>query len=193
MNGMSDGWYESVENTEPLSQGDIVSSCPVLTWAREVSGETPDALSGMVRAESADVVIMTQACDLEHEKVSNVILCAHDSLTDHKRAWEQLLREQSQNPTSRAWRSYFTDIRDGFVWNLALLNSGTAGDLETEHRVVDFHEVYSVPRPFLEALLRARAGVRLRLRPPYREHLSQAFARFFMRVGLPVGVANPFG
>jgi len=26
---------------------------------------------------------------------------------------------------------------------------------------------------------------RLRLLPPYREHLSQAFARFFMRVGLP--------
>lgn len=25
----------------------------------------------------------------------------------------------------------------------------------------------------------------LRLLPPYREHLSQAFARYFMRVGLP--------
>jgi hypothetical protein len=30
------------------------------------------------------------------------------------------------------------------------------------------------------------------LLPPYREHLSQAFARFFMRVGLPVEVP-PFG
>jgi hypothetical protein len=30
-----------------------------------------------------------------------------------------------------------------------------------------------------------RAGDRLRLLPPYREHLSQAFARYFMRVGLP--------
>ena len=27
---------------------------------------------------------------------------------------------------------------------------------------------------------------RLRLLPPYREHLSQSFARFFMRVGLPI-------
>ena len=26
---------------------------------------------------------------------------------------------------------------------------------------------------------------RIRVLPPYREHLSQAFARFFMRVGLP--------
>ena len=29
------------------------------------------------------------------------------------------------------------------------------------------------------------------LLPPYREHLSQAFARFFMRVGLPLDIA-PF-
>lgn len=29
---------------------------------------------------------------------------------------------------------------------------------------------------------------RLRLCPPYREHLSQSFARFFMRVGLPINI-----
>jgi hypothetical protein len=29
---------------------------------------------------------------------------------------------------------------------------------------------------------------RIRLLPPYREHLSQAFARHFMRVGLPSGI-----
>jgi hypothetical protein len=34
-------------------------------------------------------------------------------------------------------------------------------------------------------LLRERQRPRLRLRSPYREHLSQASARFFMRVGLP--------
>lgn len=31
---------------------------------------------------------------------------------------------------------------------------------------------------------------RLRLLPPYREHLSQAFARYFMQVGLPVNVSK---
>jgi hypothetical protein len=35
-------------------------------------------------------------------------------------------------------------------------------------------------------------GDRLRLLPPYREHLSQAFARLFMRVGLPADIP-PFG
>ncbi len=42
----------------------------------------------------------------------------------------------------------------------------------------------------LETLLLNRNQPRLRLLPPYREHLSQAFARFFMRVGLPVAVAT---
>jgi hypothetical protein len=51
--------------------------------------------------------------------------------------------------------------------------------------VVDFLELYTLPRGLLEALLRSRGVPRVRLLPPYREHLSQAFARFFMRVGLP--------
>lgn len=51
----------------------------------------------------------------------------------------------------------------------------------------DFRRGYSLPLAFLRkrALLDSR---RLRLLPPYREHLSQAFARFFMRVGLPVDI-----
>lgn len=57
-----------------------------------------------------------------------------------------------------------------------------------DHRIVDFHGVYTAPREFLESWNRRRAQPRLRLLSPYREHLSQAFARFFMRVGLPVAI-----
>jgi hypothetical protein len=46
----------------------------------------------------------------------------------------------------------------------------------------------SVPRSFNESLLTQRGHSRFRLLPPYREHLSQAFARFFMRVGLTIPV-----
>ena len=58
----------------------------------------------------------------------------------------------------------------------------------TETTVVDFHEVFSLPVHFLELWLSRGGNRRLRLLPPYREHLSQAFARFFMRVGLPVDI-----
>lgn len=57
-----------------------------------------------------------------------------------------------------------------------------------EHRVVDFHDIYTIPRHFLESLLQQRGKLRLRLLHPYREHLSQAFVSYFMRVGLPISV-----
>ncbi len=50
---------------------------------------------------------------------------------------------------------------------------------------MDFHDIFTLPREFLEGFLSRLSAPRLRLLPPYREHLSQAFARFFMRVGLP--------
>jgi hypothetical protein len=65
------------------------------------------------------------------------------------------------------------------------LNSFPDVNPPLELRVVDFLELYTLPRAFLESLLKGRGGSRVRLLPPYREHLSQAFARFFMRVGLP--------
>ena len=56
-----------------------------------------------------------------------------------------------------------------------------------EVRVVDFRRVYSLPVTFLRRRA-TQCGNRIRLLPPYREHLSQAFARFFMRVGFPVDI-----
>jgi hypothetical protein len=62
------------------------------------------------------------------------------------------------------------------------------GVVEMDIRLVDFHDVFTIPREFLEKLIEQRGESRVRLLPPYREHLSQAFARFFMRVGLPVSI-----
>jgi hypothetical protein len=131
---------------------------------------------------------MTQACDLENNKVSNVILCPHISLVEYKQDWEQAMKSYGQNPTAKSWKRLCDDIKDGYMWNLSMLNSGEITDLKIEHRVVDFHDVYTIPRNFLESILQQRQKPRLRLLPPYREHLSQAFARFFMRVGLPISV-----
>jgi len=67
------------------------------------------------------------------------------------------------------------------------LNRCELEGFEADFQVVDFRNVYGVPLDFLVDLSRRREK-RLRLLPPYREHLSQAFARFFMRVGLPVDI-----
>lgn len=140
----------------------------------------------------ADVVVMTQACDLEHDKVSNVVVCPHLSLTEYKSLWEAGMTATSQTPSQKAWKSHCNDVRDGLIWNLSILNSLNDSAINMDLRIVEFHEVYTAPRLFLESLLDRRQQPWLRLSPPYREHLSQAFARFFMRVGLPLPIKAMF-
>lgn len=189
---MTDSWYEEVEASSKLTQGDIIENCPIVAWTSQPiqleGNEESLNLIGMVEAVEADVIVMTQACDIEQEKVNNVVLCPHLSLSDFREVWESEMERDGQNPTPKAWRGYYKRICDGHIWNLTILNSGNCESLITEHRIVDFHEVFTIPRTFLESLLEQRGRPRLRLLPPYREHLSQAFARYFMRVGLPVGV-----
>lgn len=185
-------WYEAAEAGMPITQGDLIFDCPLIAWkpgpvVLQGSAEG-EVLQSAIVAVNADVIVMTQACDLEHGKVENVLVCPHLSLADYRSHWEAAMLARGNTPTAKAWRNQCEDIRDGYVWNQTLLNAGELAPLRIEQRVVDFHEVFTVPRSFLESLLEQRARLRLRLLPPYREHLSQAFARFFMRVGLPVPV-----
>ena len=148
------------------------------------------SLGEHVLAEAHDLVVMTQACDLEHAKVTSVVLCPHYGLDEFKDAWEADQRNKGQNPTAKAWRRCCDEICEGTIWNLNLLNAQTDVGVDVGHRIVDFHEVFTLPRPVLESLLTARNVPRPQLLAPYREHLSQSFARFFMRVGLPTPVAK---
>jgi hypothetical protein len=111
-------------------------------------------------------------------------------LADFRTAWQEWLKARQQTPTEKAWKRTCDDIANGYVWNQAFLNRFAQANLSTDVRVVDFHDLFTIPRAFLETLLRRRGLPRLRLLPPYREHLSQAFARFFMRVGLPQSVEH---
>jgi hypothetical protein len=187
---MINPWYEVVDANAELTQGDLIFNCPLLTWqpgAFETQGaDESETLKRMVTAIAADVVIMTQACDLSHGKVNNVILCPHLGLSEYRADWEAAMQAKNQTPSARAWRGLCDDICDGYVWNLTMLNGYEGDNVRIENRIVDFREMYTAPRSFLESLLRQRAQPRVRLLPPYREYLSQAFARFFMRVGLPI-------
>ena len=187
-----DPWYERAEASARLTQGDIILRCPLISWAdRPFSlsgGRLDEVLKTFADGIVEDVVVMTQACDLENDKVSNVVLCPHWSLEDYKLEWEADARAHQQNPTDKAWKKHCDNIKDGYQWNLSMLNEGSVQGLSIARRIVEFQDLYTVPRSFLETLIQERAEPRLRLKPPYREHLSQAFARFFMRVGLPVAV-----
>lgn len=185
-------WYDFEYAHTRLSQGDIILNCPILTWndPNITEPHSPDKLKAFVTALSCDVVVMTQACDLEQNKVDKVVLCPHTSLSAYKTVWETEFRKKGQVPSEKSWKSWCDRIKSGYTWNLTFLNSCEIGENKIDVRVVDFQEVYTLPRSFLENELAQRSVGRFRLRPPYREHLSQAFARYFMRVGLPSSVSE---
>jgi hypothetical protein len=169
-------WYEVVAG-DKLLQGDMIYQCPVIVPTGEVPDETGEE-EYILEAEVSiyDAVIMSQSCDLEQEKLDLVLVCPH---------WpfEEFANRNDYFKSSRGK----ADLRRGNIPGYHLLDRCTIGGWEKNVRVVDFRNVYSLPYPFLKKFAEKRRE-RLRLLPPYREHLSQAFARFFMRVGLPVQV-----
>ena len=139
---------------------------------------TPPA-SATLRWETRDLIVMSQTCDMARgqEKIDEVILCA---------VWNR-----SEQTGHLATERGMEDARRGNLPGFHVLAASTIDGFPREVRLVDFRRVHSLPLSFLRKQAET-CHDRLRLLPPYREHLSQAFARFFMRVGLPVDVP-PFG
>lgn len=194
-------WWEEVEAAAPLRQGDIIETCPVAMFKEDVKFDAEANLDGLLKTLSESVgvqqvrsVVMTQACDLEQLKVRNVILCPIATLEEFESEWKARFEaENGKKPSASEWKSMTTRVKAGRVWNLALLRKREPADdveLTRPTTVVDFHEVFSLPLAFLQLWVAKSGTRRLRLAPPYREHLSQAFARFFMRVGLPVDIGE---
>jgi hypothetical protein len=122
-----------------------------------------------------DAIVISHSCDLveAHEKVSEVVLCA---------VWRC-----AEVPGHLATPKGMEDARRGNLPSYHMLAPCDLAGLESEVSVVDFRRVYSLPLSYVREFA-ATVGDRVRLLPPYREHLSQAFARFFMRVGLPLDI-----
>ncbi|MBL7117695.1 MAG: hypothetical protein ISS94_02775 [Candidatus Syntrophoarchaeum sp.] len=163
-------WYDIVKSEEDIMQGDFIKECPVIIPPSEISDEVE------VRIINYDVVIMSQSCDLVQRKLDLVLVCP---------IWP--LREFEERSDFFKSRKGKEELRQGNVPGYHLLNKCEIDRFQTDYLVVDFRSVYSVPFDFVIDLVKRR-GKRLRLLSPYREHLSQAFARFFMRVGLPVDI-----
>lgn len=126
--------------------------------------------------EEYDVVVMSQSCDLVLKKIDLVLVCPIWTLSN--------LEYENDFLKSRNGKE---QLRQGNVPGYHLLNKCEIKGFEQEYIVVDFWNVYGVYLDFLIELAKD-SGKRLRLLSPYREHLSQAFARFFMRVGLPADI-----
>ncbi|MHA1131969.1 MAG: hypothetical protein ACTSRC_19480 [Candidatus Helarchaeota archaeon] len=166
-------WYTIIDKKEPPLQGDFIDSCPVFIPLDSLNLKQPE-----VEIVEYDVVVMSQSCDLEHKKLDIVLVCPVLSLTE----------------TGKFNNLYKTDkgkegLRRGYYPSYHLLNKCELDGFKKDFLVVDFRNVFGIYYDFLLKLIK-KFDRRLRLLSPYREHLSQAFARFFMRVGLPIDIPS---
>lgn len=169
-------WYDVTEG-DSLLQGDILRDCPVFAVSGSLSWPLETAADIEIVAKVFDLVVMTQSCDLENDKVEDILLA-------QLVAWSDAVRAEVErgNDTVRS-RKFRRLLIDGNVPGLSLLHRRD-GSPALPWSVVDFHRLFTLPKAFVAGFA-MQSGSRLRLRSPYREHLAQGLARYFMRVGLP--------
>jgi hypothetical protein len=168
-------WYSMVSGAE-IEQGDILPDCPMIGPIETSVLEAESVAEIPVLRLTA--IIMSQSCDLivrssGRPKIEQVILCP---VYDKRQANEGGFSDDK-------WEA----MRKGNLPRYHLLNRCELAGHESDFRLIDLGNVFSLPFALVSQVAR-ECGERIRLNPPYREHMSQAFARFFMRVGLPVDI-----
>lgn len=155
--------YTQPQPDDPMTQGDIVDSCPLLFWDEASSGEPPQS-----RVFLGKVVLLTQACDLAQAKSTRVVVAlVHDAhiLVNAGILTPRVIQEQVRLHRVYGW--YF------------LPAASFIGE-----SIVDLRDLHTLPRSLLEELIR-QGKRQCRIESPYREHLAQHFAITYSRIGLP--------
>ena len=173
-------WYEEIHNSNEITQGDIILDCMIPLPKKElfhaILNDEEKFEKPQVDIKQANIVILSQACDILNDKVDSIVVCP---------VWPlKKLKETNEYYQSSSGRE---SLRQGKEPSYHLLNEYTSDTIKHQYSIVDFHRIYSLPKAYLKDIAE-NINLRLRLLPPYREHLSQAFARYFMRVGLPMDI-----
>jgi hypothetical protein len=161
-------WYEVIEGSR-LEQGDVL---PGIVTSRALADSSVEG-GYRIRVGSGDYVVLSQTCDLENDKVGEVLLATF-------RSYQDLAHEVGAMARSTAFRDALIRCSD-FAY---FLLHDFDGPPNLAWSVVDFHHL----RLTDVATCRQQAdelGPRLRMTPPYKENLAQCFGRYMMRVALP--------
>ncbi len=163
-------WYEFVDGTIEIQQGERIENCPIVIPPTNISEEDIE-----VEIREYNVVVLSQSCDLENDKIDIVLVAPYWTFSEIEKIKPEYTSKRNKNK-----------FREGLIPGYHLLDKCDLNEFESEHVIVDFKNIYGVDLKFLREYVKDKK--RVRLLPPYREHLSQAFARHFMRVGLPSGI-----
>lgn len=167
-------WYNLKQENLPLEQGDIIKDTKVIVSSYELlKGQTNEA-----NVATHDVIILSQSCDLQHVGKTNWVMVAR--LLDVHELFPVL---------SNSAKSKINTIIKGYVPNYHMIECCKIQGHEFDQKIIDFREVFSVPIQYMRELASEKIDGIVTLNSPYKEHLSQAYARFFMRVGLPTNIS----
>lgn len=165
---MANNWYQVI-NDETLEQGDILENIDVAVPTMEfLLGETDE-----LKTESYDVIILTQSCDLSNKKTPWVQVTPVVPLSVM----------QSKFPAFKD-NNNLEQIRRGYQHKYHMINECDFDEYRRELMILDFRNVFTLPYKYVSDFVK-KGEHRRRLNSPYKEHLSQAYAKFYMRVGLP--------
>jgi hypothetical protein len=178
--GSTNSWYEVISG-RLLYQCDVlrdvivpivpeVDALEEIRRAYDEQGEDESTFPSLLL--KTDLMVLTQTCDLIKPEQLSV-------LTARIERWYP---ELTANMGSNKRKAQQGDLQRGRLEYCCLLSEREEEPL-MEWSVVDFRELHTLPREYLEDHADSQ-GLRLRLTPPYREHVSQSFARFIMRVAL---------
>lgn len=171
-------WYSVVNgrNLDPvdqLEQGDILRDYQ-LARVEEVLKPEANETTVKVKVLKTDIVVLTQSCDIP--KISQQsILVAELNTYDH-------LAEMNSDVRGDKWRK---KLIEGLITGLFLLHENPERP-EFPWSIASFRDLHVLQKSDVLNFA-ASDHDRLRLNSPYKEYLSQGYARFMMRVGLPAG------
>jgi hypothetical protein len=176
-------WYATLQNSGEIRQGDFIPNCPIIQPPNNFNLKKGQILIDQeLVIKTLDTVVLSQSCDLENDKIEIVLVCPFYSIDYFLEGLPQSDR------VGKGRERILRALKQGNLPPYHLLNRDEENEI-LNFLIVDFRNVYGVNFEFLKKYAPTLAK-RQRLLPPYREHLSQAFARFFMRVGLPTDIVE---
>lgn len=156
------GWFEEVG--QPLHQGDILFDFPL----PGIDFQSETQRLRLVRAVQT-VIVVTQTCDIPKTPQTELLLASVYEFSE--------FRTFNDRYKSSAFRK---TLEEGT--SIAEFALPPPPDTN-EFLVASFRKLHVVPKAYVLSSLPERMA---RLRSPYKEYFAQAYARFMMRVGLPM-------
>lgn len=173
-------WYEIVEASEELEQGDFIDDCEIFV-PTYIPNELKDEVftyKANVDSYKLNIVVISQSCDLGNNKgLDHVLVCRRKPFSILKRP----------EMSVKQFCSLLEEIRKGQRYRYHMLHESNLQEYPCETQIVDLGSVFSVPYDILKQMAK-KNDKRLRLRSPYQEKLAQAFGYYYMRIGLPVNI-----